>query len=86
MTTEPLTPEDGALAELAPETTPLVETTPFLDNQLKQETKDLIAAIQTIQSRLKNPSVGFDDYMEVLMQQGLTISVARLRELQKEGD
>ena len=47
MTTEPVTPEDGTLAELSPETTPLVETTPLLDNQLKQETKDLIAAIQT---------------------------------------
>jgi acetyl-CoA acetyltransferase len=47
MTTDPLTPEDGALVEVEPETTPLVETTPLLDHQIKQETKDLIAAIQT---------------------------------------
>ena len=58
----------------------------FIADLLNLEPRRVIAAIQTIQSRLKNPSVGFDDYMEVLMQQGLTLSVARLRELQKEGD
>lgn len=58
----------------------------FIADLLNLEPRRMIAAIQTIQSRLKNPPVGFDDYMEVLMQQGLTISVARLRELQKEGD
>lgn len=47
MTPDPLTPKDGALTAIETETPPLLETTPLLDNQLKQETQDLIAAIQT---------------------------------------
>lgn len=58
----------------------------FIAELLNLKPQRVSAAIQTIQSRLKNPPVSFDDYMEVLMQQGLTTSVSRLRQLQNEGE
>ncbi len=44
----------------------------------------VIGAIQTIQNRLKNPPVNFDEYMEILLKQGLPTSVSILRQLQNE--
>lgn len=58
----------------------------FIAEFLNLEPRRVRAAIQTIQSRLKNPPVSFDDYMEILMQQGLTTSVSMLRQLQDEED
>jgi hypothetical protein len=58
----------------------------FIAEMIDLEPRRVRAAIQTIQSRLKHPPVSFDDYMEVLMRQGLTASVFRLRQLQEEGD
>ena len=36
----------------------------------------------TIQSRLKNPPVSFDDYLEILLKQGLPTTVSMLRQFQ----
>jgi PIN domain len=58
----------------------------FIAELIDLEPRRVRAAIQTIQSRLNHPPVSFDDYMEVLMRQGLTASVFRLRQLQEEGD
>jgi hypothetical protein len=58
----------------------------FIAELIELEPRRVRAAIQTIQSRLNHPPVSFDDYMEVLMRQGLTASVFRLRQLQEEGD
>ncbi len=45
----------------------------------------VITAIQTIQNRLKNPPVNFDEYMEILLKQGLLTAVSMLRQIQAEG-
>jgi hypothetical protein len=58
----------------------------FIAELIDLEPRRVRTAIQTIQSRLNHPPVSFDDYMEVLMRQGLTASVFRLRQLQEEGD
>ncbi|MFG6101586.1 PIN domain-containing protein [Leptothoe sp. EHU-05/26/07-4] len=42
-----------------------------------------IQAIQTIQSRLKKPPVSFDEYLEILLRQGLPVTVSILRQLRE---
>ena len=42
-------------------------------------------AIKTIQGRLKNPPINFDDYMQILRKLGLSTSVSMLCQLQDEG-
>lgn len=39
-------------------------------------------AVRTIQTRLKNPRMDFEKYMDVLLNQGLPISVSKLRQMQ----
>jgi hypothetical protein len=46
----------------------------------------VFGAIRAIQSRLKNPPVNFDQYMEILLRQGLMASVSALRQLEMESD
>jgi predicted nucleic acid-binding protein len=44
----------------------------------------VLRAIQTIQTRLKRPPVRFDEYLEILLKQGLSTSVAILRQIPDE--
>ena len=66
MTTEPLTPPEGAIVET--NATELIETTPILDDQLKQETQDLIKAIQTkaFSEAQKAGEFARDNYLEAV--------------------
>jgi predicted nucleic acid-binding protein len=41
----------------------------------------VLSAIQTIQTRLKRPPVSFDEYLEILLKQGLSTSVAILHQI-----
>ena len=58
----------------------------FIAELLNLEPQRVKIAIQAIQNRLKNPPVSFDDYMKVLIKQGLNKSVSKLRQLQNEGE
>jgi predicted nucleic acid-binding protein len=58
----------------------------FIAELIDREPRRVRVAIQAVQGRLKNPPVSFEDYMDVLMQQGLTTSVSRLRQLQEGED
>lgn len=44
----------------------------------------VFGAIRTIQNRLKTPPVNFDEYMDILLKQGLLTSVSMLREWEEE--
>jgi len=71
MTTELPTPPEGAIVETNAtelKTTELLETTPLLDDQLKQETQDLIKAIQTkaFSEAQKAGEFARDNYLEAV--------------------
>jgi predicted nucleic acid-binding protein len=51
----------------------------FVSELLAHHPQEVIQSITAIQSRLKNPPQTFDDYMETLLKQGLTTTVAALR-------
>ena len=53
----------------------------FIADLIDLQPLRVLGAIQTIQNRLKNPSVNFDEYMEILLKQGLLSSVVILRQL-----
>ena len=56
----------------------------FIADLIDLQPLRVLGAIQTIQNRLKNPSVNFDEYMEILLKQGLLSSVVVLRQLELE--
>lgn len=53
----------------------------FIADLLDLKPLQIIQAIQTIQARLKNPPVSFDEYLEILLRQGLPITASMLRQL-----
>jgi predicted nucleic acid-binding protein len=53
----------------------------FVSELIDQNPQEIIQAINTIRSRLKNPPQTFDNYMETLLKQGLTTTVVTLRDL-----
>lgn len=57
----------------------------FIADLLDLKPLQVIQAIQTIQSRLKNPPVSFDEYLEILLRQGLPITVSMLRQVRGDG-
>lgn len=57
----------------------------FIADLIDLRPLQVIEAIKTLQGRLKNPSINFDEYMEILMRQGLCSSVSMLCQLQDEG-
>lgn len=44
----------------------------------------VLEAIQAIRTRLKNPPLNFDEYMEILLKQKLPITVSMLRQTRRE--
>jgi predicted nucleic acid-binding protein len=44
----------------------------------------VIGSIETIRNRFKNPPFSFDEYMEILLRQGLPTTVSMLRQLQSQ--
>ncbi len=53
----------------------------FVSELIDQKPQEVIQAIDTIRSRLKNPPQTFDNYMETLLKQKLTTTVVMLRDL-----
>jgi hypothetical protein len=53
----------------------------FVSELIDRNPQEVIQAINTIKSRLKNPPQTFDSYMETLLKQGLTTTVVMLRDL-----
>lgn len=58
----------------------------FIADLLDLKPLRIIQAIQSIQTRLKNPSVSFNEYLEILLRQGLPITVSMLRHLRDDRD
>jgi hypothetical protein len=56
----------------------------FIGDLIEQNPQQVLQAVKTIGSRLKNPPQTFNNYMETLANQGLLNSVAMLRDLQGE--
>jgi predicted nucleic acid-binding protein len=56
----------------------------FISNLLALKSAKVVAAVKMCQQRLKNPPKSFDDYLQILLKQGLTISVSMLQELYEE--
>lgn len=54
----------------------------FISDLFDRNPQEVMGAITTIRSRLKNPPQTFDNYMETLLKQGLTITVSMLRNQQ----
>jgi hypothetical protein len=54
----------------------------FLRDLIERNPQQVLEAVETIRSRLKNPPQTFNNYMETLVKQGLQNSVAMLRDLQ----
>lgn len=52
----------------------------FIADLLDLKPLRIIQAIQTVQTRLKNPPVSFDEYLEILLKQGLPVTVSMLRQ------
>lgn len=52
----------------------------FISSWINREPDQMIATLEAIRSRYKCPSVDFDGYMEILLKQGLTISVDTVRQ------
>ncbi len=57
----------------------------FVCNLIERYPQQVLQAVETILSRLKNPPQTFDYHLETLANQGLPISVALLRNLHCEG-
>lgn len=57
----------------------------FIADLLDLKPLQIIQAIQTIQTRLKKPPVSFDEYLEILLRQGLPITVLMLRQFRSDG-
>ncbi|MEM9808887.1 MAG: PIN domain-containing protein, partial [Cyanobacteria bacterium P01_D01_bin.56] len=57
----------------------------FITELLAVKSLRLIQAIRTIQTRLKKPPVSFDEYLEILLRQGLPMTVSMLRQFQSDG-
>ncbi|MEO0348913.1 MAG: PIN domain-containing protein [Cyanobacteria bacterium P01_A01_bin.15] len=57
----------------------------FITELLAVKPLRLIQAIRTIQTRLKKPPVSFDEYLEILLRQGLPMTVSMLRQFQSDG-
>jgi predicted nucleic acid-binding protein len=53
----------------------------FITDLIDLDPLCVLRAVQAIQSRLKKPSVNFDEYMEILQKQGLSTSVAILHQI-----
>lgn len=56
----------------------------FISDLLNLKASKVVAAVKTCHQRLKKPSKSFDEYMEILLRQGLSISVSMLVELYNE--
>lgn len=53
----------------------------FVSNLIDLKPLKVAHAAETVRGRLKNPPKSIDDYLEILLQQGLTVSVSMLRGL-----
>jgi predicted nucleic acid-binding protein len=56
----------------------------FISDLLNLKPSKVVVAAKTCQQRLKNPPKSFDEYLEILLRQGLSISVSMLGELYNE--
>lgn len=56
----------------------------FISDLLDLKPSKVVRAAKTCQQRLKNPPKTFDEYLEILLKQGLSISVSMLQELYNE--
>lgn len=56
----------------------------FISNLLDLKPSKVAMAAKTCQQRLKNPLKSFDEYLEILLKQGLSVSVSMLQELYNE--
>jgi hypothetical protein len=56
----------------------------FLRDLIEQNPEQVLEAVETIRSRLKNPPQTFNNYLETLVKQGLQNSVVMLRDLQPD--
>lgn len=56
----------------------------FISDLLDLKPSKVVAAAKICQQRLKNPPKSFEEYLEILLKQGLTISVSMLQELYDE--
>jgi predicted nucleic acid-binding protein len=56
----------------------------FIADLLDLSPQVVLRAIQTIQTRLKRPPASFDEYLEILLKQGLSTSVVILHQIRDE--
>lgn len=56
----------------------------FIANLIDLNPLKAVNAVETARQRLKNPPKNFDEYLDILLNQGLPISVSLLRQLQSE--
>ncbi len=56
----------------------------FISDLLDLKPSKVIADARTCQQRLKNPPKSFDEYLEILLKQGLSVSVSIFQELYEE--
>lgn len=56
----------------------------FISDLFDLKPSKVLKAAKTCQQRLKNPPKSFDEYLEILLKQGLSISVSILQELYDE--
>ena len=56
----------------------------FISHLLDLKPTKVVAAVQTCRKRLKNPPKSVDEYLDILLKQGLSVSVSMLRELDNE--
>lgn len=56
----------------------------FISDLLDLKPSKVVKAAKTCQQRLKNPPKSFDEYLEILLKQGLSISTSMLQELYNE--
>lgn len=52
----------------------------FISHWIEQEPEQMILAVEAIRSRYKRPSINFEAYMNILINQGLETSVAMIRQ------
>ena len=56
----------------------------FISDLLDLKPSKVVAAAKTCQQRLKNPPKSFGEYLEILLKQGLSVSVSMFQELYEE--
>jgi hypothetical protein len=56
----------------------------FISDSIERNPQQVLESVETIRSRLKNPPQTFNNYMEILVKQGLQNSVVMLRDLQPD--